>query len=200
MVRLVYGVGLNDADYVTQIFETILCVGGKKKKKLTWRCPYYQAWKDMLGRCCCIKFQERNPTYKDCSVIDKWHTFSEFKSWMERQDWEGKQLDKDLLFPGNKIYSPVTCAFVDQTTNKFMNDNGRAKGRWPLGVSWHKASGKFQANCNNPFTHKFEYLGLFNCPDKAHLTWKSRKHELACLLADQQTDPRVAEALRARYL
>lgn len=109
--KLVCGVGINDADYVFQKWETII-VNGKRKQKLIWECDFYRTWKSMLARCYSIKTQERQPTYKGCSVSDEWLTFSVFKNWMEKQDWEDKQLDKDLLFEGNKVYSSETCVFV----------------------------------------------------------------------------------------
>jgi len=101
--KLVYGVGINDADYVTQKWETISYVNGKQKQNLVWECHYYRTWCGMLMRCYSAKHQERNPTYKGCSVSEEWLRFSNFKSWMERQDFEGMQLDKDLLFEGNKV-------------------------------------------------------------------------------------------------
>ena len=122
-----------------------------------------------------------------------------FRAWMETQDWEGKQLDKDILFQGNKEYSPSTCVFVDGIVNNFLLDSAAIRGDWPIGVCWNERDQKFQSNCCNPFTKKREHLGLFHCPNQAHLAWKKRKHELACQLADVQTDERVAEALRARY-
>ena len=122
-----------------------------------------------------------------------------FRAWMMQQDWEGKQLDKDILVPGNKMYSPDTCVFVGGVVNGFLTDSAAARGEWPLGVHWHERKQKFQSMCCNPFTKKQETLGLFHCPNKAHLAWKARKHELACQLADLQTDERVAEALRTRY-
>ena len=71
-----------------------------------------------------------------------------------------------------------------------------------IGVSWNKSAGKYQAECSNPFICKSEYLGIFTDELEAHLTWKARKHELACMLADSEycNDPRLAEALRTRYL
>ena len=78
--KLVYGIGINDADYAVTEWETIE-VNGKRKKKLVWGCPYYRTWKDMLRRCYSTKFQETNPTYIGCSVSDEWLTFSVFKSW-----------------------------------------------------------------------------------------------------------------------
>jgi len=40
---------------------------------------------------------------------------------MERQDWEGKHLDKDILIPGNKIYSPDRCIFVSSLINLLID-------------------------------------------------------------------------------
>lgn len=197
--KRVYGVGLNDADYVLQKEETVGYINGKRKRKIVGFCPYYRTWENMLKRCYSARFQERNPAYKDCTVSDEWLTFSNFKRWMEKQNWEGKQLDKDLLFEGNKVYGPDTCVFITQTVNKFTTDRGADRGKWPIGVNWHKGANKFQSLCSNPFTKKQEYLGLFTCEQEAHEAWRKRKLELAHELVAIQTDPRVAKALVARY-
>lgn len=197
--KLVCGVGNNDAGYVTRKFETTGYVDGKRKRKLVWRCAYYQTWKSMIERCYSDKCQERYPTYKNCTVSDNWLTFSVFKSWMEKQDWEGEHLDKDLLFEGNKIYSPETCVFVSPMVNTFTIDCGAARGEWMIGVIWCKAAGKFKSQCRNPFTSEKEYLGYFTCEVEAHAAWRKRKLELAKELAAEQEDPRVAKALIDRY-
>jgi hypothetical protein len=119
---------------------------------------------------------------------------------METQEWLGKELDKDLLSQGNKIYSPETCVFVDLNVNHFILDRSAKRGDFPIGVSFDKVRGKFQSYCGNPFTGKSSNLGYFDCPEKAHEAWRKRKHELACQLADLQTNERVANALRSRYL
>jgi hypothetical protein len=192
----VYGVGINDSDYVTERKEKV-----NGKWKVLWKCPYYCRWRDMLARCYSEKYQERYPTYKGCTVIDEWLLFSNFKRWMEKQDWEGKDLDKDLLVEGNKVYSPETCVFVPQLVNSFLIDCGAIRGEYPIGVSWRKALSKLQAYCRNPFTKKLEHLGYFLDPDEAHEAWKKRKHELACQLADSEyvTDDRIKEVLRNKY-
>lgn len=197
--KLVCGVGTNNADYVVQKFETVDCVDGKRKQKLVWTCPYYRTWVGMIYRCYSDKSQNKRPTYRGCSVSEEWLTFSNFKAWMEKQDWEGKHLDKDLLFEGNKLYSPETCVFVSPMVNTFISDNGAARGEWPIGVCWNKEKTKLQSNCRNPFTKKAEYLGCFISEEEAHQVWLKRKLELAHLLAAEQEDPRVAEALIARY-
>lgn len=196
--KLVRGVGINDAGYVVTKRETIV-VDGKQKQKLVWRCPYYQTWADMLNRCYDTKLHERQPTYAGCTVSDNWLKFTNFKAWMEKQDWEGKQLDKDLLFEGNKVYSADTCVFVSPMVNNFTTDSGASRGKWMIGVSWDKEKQKFRTQCQNPFTKKREHLGYFTCEQEAHQAWKARKLELAHELAAIQTDERVAKALVARY-
>ena len=106
--KLVYGVGINDAEYVVVKREEVGNVDGKRKRKTVWRCPFYKTWSSMLRRCYSTKYQERCPTYMGCSVSEEWHTFSVFRNWMESQDWQDTQLDKDLLVEGNKVYSPET--------------------------------------------------------------------------------------------
>lgn len=190
MSKLVQGVGINDADYTVQHL-----LNGK-----VVFCPFYRAWLNMLHRCYCPKFLSRNPTYLGCTVISEWLTFSSFRAWMVKQDWVGKHLDKDILISGNKIYSPETCVFIDSGINKFLVDRSLHRGEWPLGVYFEPRTNKFRACCKNPFTKKNVKLGRFTSPEQAHEAWKQRKHELACQLAEQQSDKRVAEALRTRYL
>ena len=197
--KLIYGVGINDVDYVVAKFEFLGRVDGKQKKKALWRCPYHQAWVSMLTRCYSTKLQERSPTYRGCSVSEEWLTFSNFKSWMEKQGFEGKHLDKDLLFEDNKVYSAETCVFVTPLVNTFTTETKASQGGWMVGVCLDKALEKFVAQCRNPFTKKNEYLGLFTNEQQAHDAWLKRKLELAHELAAIQTDQRIAKALIDRY-
>ena len=194
--KLVCGVGINDADYNVDVKKTI-----NGKRVLVWRCPFYKCWKTMLERCYSENYYEKNPTYKDCKVCDEWLLFSNFKKWMEQQDWEGKQLDKDLLVVGNKVYSPETCVFVDCTVNNFIIDKSAYRGEFMIGVDLFKRDNKFRVRCSNPFTRKREWLGYFTNELDAHLAWKTKKHEFACQLADSEycNDSRLANALRTRY-
>lgn len=194
-MNLVYGVGVNDAEYLVEVRAVV-----DGKRKAIWRCPFYRTWREMVKRCYSRKLHAKFPTYKGCSVAPEWLKLSTFSEWMRACEWDGKHLDKDILRPGNKVYGPDTCVFVTAKLNTFMNDHGAARGKWPLGVFWHGKVGRLKAQCRNPFTGKRESLGYFDCPNKAHEAWRARKHELACQYADMQTDQRIAAALRSRYL
>lgn len=188
-MKKLYGVGVNDADYsVTRTID------GKE----VWRCPFYKVWADVMKRCLSGRFKSKHPSYEDCVAVPEWLSFLQFKSWMETQDWHGKHLDKDVLLRGNKVYGPETCAFVSPEVNKFILDNSSSRGEYALGVSWHRASGKFISQvCTTK--DKVRYLGLYDCPEEAHEAWRKEKHKMAIVLAEKESDIRVKEALRNRY-
>ena len=118
---------------------------------------------------------------------------------MEQQDWHGKCLDKDIIVPRSKLYSPETCAFVLAATNTFVVARDACRGDYPIGVNLCKPTGKYHARCRNPFTGKREYLGYFLTQEDAHEAWRKRKHELAQLVAATESDARIIEALKKRY-
>jgi len=194
IASLIYEVGVNDADYPLFITRAD---GGSRKSM--WICPFYRVWTGMLERCYSEKFQLRNPTYQGCSVAPAWLSFSTFRAWMAQQDHSNKHLDKDIIRPGNKVYSPETCVFVTPELNKFVIDSGATRGEWPVGVAWHKAREKFVAQCRDPFTGKHKFLGYFTDSEMAHEAWRAHKHKIALVYAEQQSDLRVAAALRTRY-
>lgn len=199
MSKLILGVGINDATYVVKISPTIGKNDKGRIRKLEWLCPFYAVWMAMLTRCYSLKHQKRRPTYIGCAVCEDWLTFSNFRNWMEQQDYEGNQLDKDLLVKSNKLYSPETCVFVSPEVNRFLRESSvNSRGEWPLGVCWSKQHGKFKAAVNKGKGKRWN-LGLFSTPEEAHEAWLSAKLLLAYELAKDQKDARVAEALIRRY-
>jgi hypothetical protein len=196
--KLVCGVGINDADYIVMIKETIGYENGKQKQKFVWICPFYSRWRLMIQRCYSVKYQEKFPTYKGCFVCKEWLTFSKFRQWMQNQDWGGKQLDKDILVPGNKVYSPDTCVFVEKRVNVFLTESTASRGQHLIGASLDKTLNKFHAYCNDG-SGKKKHLGLFDTELEAHKAWLAFKLEQAKILAAEQSDPRVAKALIERY-
>lgn len=81
----------------------------------------YKTWKNMLMRCYDEKYYTIHTTYKDCKVCNEWLCFQNFAEWYYEHYYEIEgqsiQLDKDILFKGNKVYSPQTCIFVPQRIN-----------------------------------------------------------------------------------
>ena len=199
MNKLTCGVGVNDLGYRVHVQEEVTKSGGKRIMKSVFICKYYAAWRDMLTRCYSKKYLESYPSYIGTSVCSEWLYAAAFKKWMEQQDWRDKSLDKDIIIPGNKLYSPDTCAFVLPTTNSFVTARDACRGDYPIGVYLFKPTGKYHARCKNPFTGKLEHLGYFSTPEDAHEAWRERKHELAQLVAATESDLRVVEALKKRY-
>lgn len=176
--KLVYGVGLNDANYAVTT----------KINSITLRCPIYVKWFNMLTRCYSDKFKEKRTSYADCSVASDWLVFSSFKLWMEKQDWAGKELDKDLLIQGNKKYSQETCLFIDRSINVLFISSSATRGKYMLGVSFHKREGKFRSTCSDGNGGSV-YLGDFTSEELAHNAYKKYKYNLIKELASKQDEP-----------
>ena len=172
--KLVWGFGINDADYIT---NPMVKIEGKWVHLPV--CPYYSKWYDMLRRCYSEEYQEKHPTYKGCSVCEEWKHFNNFKRWMEQQDWEGKDLDKDFLVEGNRTYSPSACIFIPQKVNKFVTTSGKMRGDHPIGVRLDKRRKKnpYLSQCSDGSGVQ-KYLGYFATPEQAHQSWLQKKLEV----------------------
>lgn len=191
---LLYGVARNDYQNPVTYYEIF---DGKRKR--VWICQIYLAWRNMILRCYSKELHLIRPTYAGCSVLDEWLLFSNFRKWMDSKDWKGKHIDKDILLPGNKIYSPDFCVFISPELNMFLTDRGNDRGSYPIGASWDSQSKKFKSSCSNPFSGRLENLGRYETADEAHKAWVVRKNQHACVYADMQEDSRVSKALRSRY-
>lgn len=167
----IQGFGINDSSYRTQPY-----VNGKRTI-----CPYYAAWKGMIERCYSATYLKKHPSYIGCSVAEEWRFFSAFKAWMEGQDWVGKCLDKDILYPGNKVYGPDTCVFVTSKVNNIILNRGRDRGKYPCGVYYLKSARKYKAQIN---TDKLRTgLGYYDTPEEASKVYRSAKRKQILALA-----------------
>lgn len=196
--KLIYGWGVNDVDY--SVYRTEVVDG---KQKVVWRSPYYGKWKSMLERCFCPKYQEKYPTYEGCTICNEWKYLSKFIKWVDSQpnrDWGDCELDKDFLISGNKHYSPETVVFVSKKVNCFITDRGNGRGDCMVGVSYYanRKKNSYLARCSNSFGGN-RYIGHYQTESEAHKAWQAKKHEYACMLADEQTDECIASRLREMY-
>lgn len=77
----------------------------------------YKKWFDMIYRCYSDSKIKRRPTYAECEVCEDWQNFQVFADWFYDNFIDGFDFDKDILNPGNKIYSPESCIFVSHEEN-----------------------------------------------------------------------------------
>lgn len=173
----IFGIGVNDVDYYVKPR-----IDGKRVC-----CIFYQRWIVMLQRCYSKEYQEKYPSYKGCSVCDEWLIFSNFKAWMINQDWKGKQLDKDIKFTGNKIYSPDKCIFVSQEINSLLTDCKSARGEYPKGVYFRSNINKYIAQCR--VNKKVKVIGAFSSPKEAEDAYIKTKSEVVLCISKKQAEP-----------
>ena len=144
----------------------------------------------MLKRCYSDECQKKHPTYKDCTVCEEWHNYSDFKEWFDNNYYEieGERmaLDKDILVKGNKIYSPNTCVFVPQNINTLFIKSNKIRGKYPIGVTFNKDKNKYQAQCNTLINGKNmkKALRLYNTIEEAFNAYKQFKEANIKQIAD----------------
>ena len=143
----------------------------------TWE---YDRWQKMLQRCFDNKFKERNPAYKDVTCCDRWLCFANFLEDLEilkqEYNWnvdEKLQLDKDILYKGNKLYSLENCVLVPQWINTLFIKCDASRGEYPVGVCYHKRDKKYQARCRINGVKK--HLGYYNTIEEAFNAYKIAK-------------------------
>jgi len=156
------GVGIND-------YSESISVKGNHIKS-------YIQWKSMLSRCYDPKMHKIEPSYIKCEVCEEWKLFSNFKKWFDENYVEGYQLDKDILFKGNKIYSQNTCCFVPQEVNKLFTNRKNDRGKLPIGVCYSKKYNKFKSQINIDGERK--HLGYFITAKDAYLSYKKAKENI----------------------
>ena len=180
--KKIYGFGINDAPFVTQIQ-----INGKK-----FLHPSYDCWRQLIRRCYSDESLKRKPHYRGVSVCESWASFNSFHSWWIDNHVDGWQIDKDIL-TDEKIYSPWTCIFIPNWLNAFLTDARMARGKYLIGVTFNKMGGVFEAYCNRLSSGKQEYLGGFKNEVDAHLAWKERKLSNAHEAMDDmnEIDPRL---------
>nr|DAE62910.1 MAG TPA: hypothetical protein [Caudoviricetes sp.] len=192
--KRVYGIGyIGEGKYKVKI-------NGKKTK-------CYDVWHSMLERCYNEKYTYRNSTYKECEVCEKWHNYTNFGDWFEENYYtienETMCLDKDILNKGNKIYSPDNCIFAPERINLLFVKSKKSRGNYPIGVSYHKASGKFEAHCSvynyKENKKKLIYLGLYDTTEEAFNAYKQYKEKNIKDVADYYKEQIPSELYQALY-
>jgi hypothetical protein len=169
---LVYGLGVNDVDYYTQVE-----VSGIKMV-----CPAYLKWKSIMG---CLSKDNKY------SVCDDWVYLTRFKSWLDKQDHKGKQINTVLSGITPFLFSPENCVFIDRVTSNLLNKREGDRGQLPIGVT---ASGKsFKATIS--MGGKRLYIGLFSSADIASKAYNDKKHVIIVDYANNQDCEKIKNGL-----
>jgi len=184
---LVYGVGINDVmiPYFTST--------------RTWK-----TWSGIIRRTDNRDpkwINEQNKTsYLGCTLDSRWYKLSVFKEWIEKwDDFENKEIDKDILIPGNKIYGPDTCLMVRPIVNSWFKPNA-AKGDLPRGVCWNstwkrgKSPNPYRAQIT-PIGGKRTGLGYYATIEEASAAFEKARKEQIQILIETETDSRVKNAM-----
>lgn len=156
---------------------------------------YYSVWVSMLARCYDPYEINKghNMVYANVFVCEEWHNFQNFAKWCEENYYEIKNepmcLDKDILFKGNKIYSPQKCIFVPQRINKLFTKSNAIRGEYPIGVRYHKRDDVLEVYCSIYKNNKKKrvYLGRLpiNRPFQAFTVYKNFKEKIIKQVADE---------------
>jgi hypothetical protein len=161
--------------------------------------PEYNMWIGFMNRCYNKGQRKLNPSYENCLASSRFQNFDHFVEWLYLQvgfNREGWQLDKDILYKGNKVYSEDTCCLVPKEINVVFTHKRRDKGLHPIGVSYKSRLKKYvaQISLDKVVTH----LGCFETSENAFAAYKTAKEAYVKTLANKwkgQIDERVYEAL-----
>ena len=167
-----------------------------------------QRWHSLLYRCGNEKF----PTYLDKTVCKDWkESFYSFQEWSYGFVFEGMELDKDIISPGNKVYCPEYCSYVPKWLNLVLGTTAAQRGQYLIGVSYKKPpkgmtnplKKAYEARCMDMDGKKL-WLGYHETEEIAHNHWKIAKLDVIEKAVARYTetspnvDGRVLEGLDLR--
>ena len=161
----------------------------------------YSIWSGVRQRCYNENIRHLNPSYQEVEMSENFKRYSYFKEWCNKQigfDQDGWQLDKDILFKGNKLYSEDTCCFVPPEINSLILKADRIRGEYPVGV-YHDTSKihkRFSARVSKNGKHK--RFGSYRTSEEAFYVYKREKEKYIKEIAEKwkdKIDPRVYDAL-----
>lgn len=199
ILKVINDIRYKPDDWSRRVMEPVMCgMGYRGSEYVDCKSESYLKWHDMLNRCYNAKFHERQPQYKGCTVCEEWLNYSNFKIWYEQNKIAGMalDLDKDILFKGNKVYSPETCCFVPHAINTLFLSKKADRGDYPIGVSYEKDKKKFRAAMS--FMGEQIKLGTFDTAEAAFTRYKEYKEDFIRDMAEQYRDEisdRVYEAM-----
>lgn len=98
----------------------------------------YKIWSGMHMRA--ENFDKKHPSYADVTICEEWWNYQNFAKWYEEHKYEIEDdflcIDKDLLNPESRIYSPETCCLIPNSINEIFRDYKNYKhDELPIGIT-----------------------------------------------------------------
>lgn len=138
-------------------------ITGYRENGKKYMTPEFNVWLAMHRRA--ENYIGNKPSYADVTICKEWWCFQNFAKWYNENKYTCKEklcLDKDILFPKNKIYSPETCRLVPDSINQLFKQQPRKENKLPVGVYFDNT------NKSKPYrTCKLKYV---NKDGEVHLT------------------------------
>ena len=185
LLKVMNDIVLKPDDWGKRYFDMKICgVGYRGSAETDIHSMAYQRWKDMLYRC----YSGRYEDYKGCTVCEEWHNFSNFEVWYNSH-LQGNipvDLDKDILYKGNTMYSAETCCLVPHNINTLFLACNRKRGEYPIGVHYDRCKKKFRTNVN--MDGKQQKSKGFNTAEEAFQEYKKTKEKLIKEMAEKYKD------------
>lgn len=142
-----------------------------------------RAWRNMLRRCYYEKTSKDFSSYYGiCDVCEPWHCFQNFAEWYYTNEYEVDErlhLDKDILFPGNKTYSPDNCLLVPQRINMLFLNKPNKRGL-PNGIDKTKHGFRVKYNALD--------LGTYGTLEEAYHMYSTQKEISIKTVANEYID------------
>lgn len=177
--------------FVSPYCKTIFEVGYLGEGKYLVSDRWYIFWNSLIQRVHYKKHKSRK-YYENVSINEDWYNYQNFAKWAEENYYEipnhQMQIDKDILFKGNKIYSSGTCVFVPQLINTLFTKSDKVRGDLPIGVYWFKEGKNYRAQCSyisEYGKYKNKYLGGYSNPTDAFMAYKLFKERHIKDIADR---------------
>lgn len=121
--------------YFPKIFGVAYCGEGcypvsYYRKGVKRSTPAYEVWRSKLKNI--YGSSKSSHLYTDVTFCKEWLNYQNFAKWFYEQVklyGKGGSVDKDLLFLGNREYSPHTCVYIPQAVNSlFTGASGNISG------------------------------------------------------------------------
>ena len=150
----------------------------------------YQKWLIMLGKCYNPELLKKYKSYQGNKVCNMWLNFQVFEKWYKKNhytvDNELMFLNKNIIVPNSKIYSPKTCIFVPKTINNlFVTHYNRKRIKSPNNIC--KLNNKYVIRYTD-LNNNRKTLGIVKNLDEAIVLLENKKKELIEEVAQKYKD------------